>query len=82
MSDKIPCKVIFSNEDTLCPSADQLRTWNKIPNRGEYIYLEGYHGDQVGRQDDAFMAILETLLAGNDNEPVISGNCDANWGWY
>lgn len=33
MSDKIPCKVIFSNQDELCPPADQLHTWNKIPNR-------------------------------------------------
>jgi len=28
------------------------------------------------------MEILDRLLAGNDNEQVISGNCDVNWGWY
>ena len=59
-----------------------MHYWNKIPNRGEYVYIDGIHGDQVGRQDDAYMEILERLLAGADNEPVISGNCDDNWGWF
>ena len=44
--------------------------------------MEGDHGYQVGRQDSEFMANLNALLAGKDNEPVISGNCDVNWGWY
>ena len=82
MSNQIPVKGIFSNQDALCPSGDQLHYWNKIPNRGEYVYIDGVHGDQVGRQDAEFMEILDRLLAGKDNEPVISGNCDVNWGWF
>ena len=82
MSDKIKVHGIFSNQDSLCPSTGQMHYWNKIPNRGEYVYIDGVHGDLVGRQDDEFMEILDRLLAGNDNEPVISGNCDRNWGWY
>ena len=82
MSNKIPVKGIFSNQDALCPADDQLHYWNKIPNREEYVYIDGVHGDQVGRQDAEYMKILLKLLDGNDNEPVISGNCDRNWGWY
>ena len=82
MSDKIKVHGIFANQDSLCPSTGQMHYWNKIPNRGEYVYIDGVHGDLVGRQDDEFMEILDRLLAGNDNEPVISGNCDRNWGWY
>ena len=45
MSSNIPVKVIFSNQDALCPPDKQLHYWNKIPNRGEYVYIDGVHGD-------------------------------------
>ena len=45
MSNKIPVKGIFSNQDGLCPADKQMHYWNKIPNRGEYVYIDGVHGD-------------------------------------
>ena len=49
MSDKIKVHGIFSNQDELCHYDEQRRYWNKIPNRGEYVYIDGVHGDAVGR---------------------------------
>ena len=84
MSSSIPVKAIWSNQDLVCPKALQDPVWNTIPNApvGGNVFLDGDHGYQVGRQDSAFMAELNALLAGLDNEPVISGNCDVNWGWF
>ena len=45
MSSNIPVHVIFSSQDALCPPEKQLPYWIKIPNRGEYVYIDGVHGD-------------------------------------
>ena len=51
MSDKIKVHGIFSNDDELCPYETQIPIWNTIPfnGRGRYVYIDGAHGDQVGR---------------------------------
>ena len=53
MSRKIPVKVIFSSEDKLCPAEKQLHYLNKIPNRGEYVYIpENKHKNYKSKHGD------------------------------